>query len=245
VAPGDTLRIDTTCTMTDSLVSAYFYFGPYVKAESKITEANVVNNAWTVKLPLKGYPNIFRVLPRGQISDSLPAIKAFYIDPFTPIDETSVQMFLDSVVVTSQAEINGSSASFKPQEKLADGLHSALVKVKNARGLESVVSWQFTVDTQTGLAFNAPLPRHLQLEANYPNPFNGETQFRFTIPKAEGVSLELFDIRGQKVATLLSKRLNAGTHTFRLNANHLASGIYFVRLRAGSEVRMRRILLVK
>ncbi len=245
VAPGDTLRIDTTCTMTDSMVSAYFYFGPYVKAESKITEANVVNNAWTVKLPLKGYPNIFRVLPRGQISDSLPAIKAFFIDPFTPIDENSVQMFLDSVDVSSQAEINATSASFKPQERLAEGLHSALVKVKNARGLESVVSWQFTVDTQTGLVFNVPLPRHLQLEANYPNPFNGETQIRFTIPKTEGVSLELFDIRGQKIATLLHKRLNAGMHTFRLNANHLASGIYFVRLRAGNEVRMRRILLVK
>jgi len=245
VAPGDTLRIDTTCTMTDSMVSAYFYFGPYVKAESKITEANVVNNAWTKKLPLKGYPNIFRVVPRGQISDSLPAIKASFIDPFTPIDEASVRMFLDSVEVSSQTEVTATSASFKPLKKLADGLHSAMVKVKNECGLESVASWQFTVDTQTGIDFGAPLPQRLQLQANFPNPFNSETQLRFTIPKAGGVSLELFDVRGQKVATLLHKRMNAGTHTFRLNANDLASGIYFVRLRAGNEVRMRRILLIK
>ena len=91
----------------------------------------------------------------------------------------------------------------------------------------------------------AQLPTNVQLMQNYPNPFNPETVIRYSIPKAEEVSLVVYNLIGEKVAQLIEEQKPAGNYTVEWNASDFASGIYFYRLQAGDFVQTRKMVLLK
>lgn len=109
-------------------------------------------------------------------------------------------------------------------------------------------SWEYTLTT-TGSPVSAgseeELPQSISLEQNYPNPFNPSTSISFTLPEAREVSLEIYDSMGRKLETVARARMSAGTHSVQFDAENVASGIYFYRLQAGDEVRVRKMTLVK
>ena len=70
------------------------------------------------------------------------------------------------------------------------------------------------------------------LAQNYPNPFNPSTHINFSLGADSKVTLTVFDILGQKVATLINGSLAAGSHEINFNASNLNSGIYFYRIDA-------------
>jgi glucose/arabinose dehydrogenase len=83
------------------------------------------------------------------------------------------------------------------------------------------------------------------LKQNYPNPFNGISNFGFSIADFSHVSLKIFDVLGQKVATLVSDNKPAGTYTVQFDASGLASGIYFYRLRTERFISTKKLILLK
>jgi len=87
--------------------------------------------------------------------------------------------------------------------------------------------------------------KRFRLYQNYPNPFNPTTVFSWQLAAGSSVTLELYHPSGQKVQTLLSAFLPSGFHTLEFNAANLASGIYFYRLRAGDEVVIKKMMLLK
>jgi surface protein len=89
------------------------------------------------------------------------------------------------------------------------------------------------------------VPREIELLPNYPNPFNPSTNIQFRLPKRGYVELDVYSVLGQKVATLLRDELDAGTHTTSWNADRLASGVYFLRLRSGDTVQTIKMTLIK
>ncbi len=94
------------------------------------------------------------------------------------------------------------------------------------------------------------LPVHPSLSQNFPNPFNPETTIEYDLPRSEQVSVEIFNIRGQRVAVLQQGYLSAGHHLVSWNGvdQHgvqVASGIYMYRLRAGDYVETKRMTLLK
>lgn len=89
------------------------------------------------------------------------------------------------------------------------------------------------------------VPAALALEQNYPNPFNPSTKIRYSLPASMKVSLEVFDLLGRRVATLVNGEMPAGAHEARFDARRLASGAYVYRLTAGKQILTKRMYLVK
>ncbi len=89
------------------------------------------------------------------------------------------------------------------------------------------------------------LPEGFVLNQNYPNPFNPSTNISYSIPANGNVMLEVFNIQGQKVATLVEGFKSAGSHNLTFNASNLASGVYTYRLTAGNSVQVKKMLLIK
>jgi hypothetical protein len=84
-----------------------------------------------------------------------------------------------------------------------------------------------------------------QLSQNYPNPFNPQTTIEFIVPATGAVTLEVFDARGAKVATLVDGVKAKGKYAFTYNAQGLASGVYFYRLKGNGFNEMRKMVLLK
>ncbi|MFN1834204.1 T9SS type A sorting domain-containing protein [Balneola sp. MJW-20] len=90
-------------------------------------------------------------------------------------------------------------------------------------------------------------PYTFSLDQNYPNPFNPTTNISFTLEASTEVTLEVFNMLGQKVATIANnQRLNAGRHTMTFDASSIASGVYLYRISTGSSfVQTRKMILIK
>ncbi len=87
------------------------------------------------------------------------------------------------------------------------------------------------------------------LSQNYPNPFNPSTQIQYSLEKTAQVSLKVYNVLGNEVATLVNGRQEAGSYTVPFNSNKvtpsLSSGVYLYRLEAGSFVSTKRLILMK
>jgi len=89
------------------------------------------------------------------------------------------------------------------------------------------------------------LPGKFDLAQNYPNPFNPTTTIAFDIPRESHVSLEVFNILGQRVTVLNDGELEAGHHTISFDASGLGSGVYFFRLAAGDKASTKKMVILK
>ncbi len=89
------------------------------------------------------------------------------------------------------------------------------------------------------------LPRSCQLAQNYPNPFNPTTTIEYAIPQAGPVRLQVYNLRGQQVLTLVDAARPAGRHAVVLDASRLASGLYFYSLTVGEFRDTKKMMLVK
>ncbi|MFA7361525.1 MAG: 5'-nucleotidase C-terminal domain-containing protein [Candidatus Kapaibacterium sp.] len=84
-----------------------------------------------------------------------------------------------------------------------------------------------------------------KLYNNYPNPFNPETNIRFSLPKNGNVVIKIFDISGKEIAEAVNKFYRAGEHTLKFDAKGLSSGVYFYRMTVGEYVETRRMVVVR
>jgi len=94
------------------------------------------------------------------------------------------------------------------------------------------------------------LPEDFALNQNYPNPFNPTTTISFSLPEALDVNIEIFNIMGQKVASLVNGPMEAGEHQIQWdgradNGQSAATGVYFYRLRDGDHIDTKKMLLLK
>jgi hypothetical protein len=89
------------------------------------------------------------------------------------------------------------------------------------------------------------LPSHFELGQNYPNPFNPSTKIRYEIPERSFVTLNIYDILGNEIATLVKEEKLAGEYEIEFNAANLPSGIYFYTLSAGNYFSTKKMILLK
>lgn len=97
----------------------------------------------------------------------------------------------------------------------------------------------------TEIAENENVLSSYKLEQNYPNPFNPVTNIQFSIPYATNVKLSIYNILGQRVATIINTQMAAGTHRIEFDASYLSSGIYFYRLETPDYTNIKKMILMK
>ena len=114
-------------------------------------------------------------------------------------------------------------------------------RVTIIEGGQAVASFETSVQTPAGA---------IELYPNHPNPFNPSTSIRFSLDTDADVVLTVYDTSGRRVRTLVNRPMRAGVHTEAWNGTNargerVASGIYFLRLRAGKQVRTTTMVLLK
>jgi len=184
-------------------------------------------------------------------------------DPgFGQQDTSTVESgWMDSDVTIAVAEANGGAAYRQAHP-------DAYVYARLSRGLfggnPSVTVWEFfyeapfvpplilyvdaisgTIITDIANASPMEIVERYVLYQNYPNPFNPATIIEFALPISENVRLEIFNIAGQKVATIIDDKMSAGSHSIHFNAQELASGIYFYRLSTPSISLMKKMVFIR
>lgn len=122
-----------------------------------------------------------------------------------------------------------------------DGLYTSL---------EAYLNGDTEVPTSADEDRNSLQPAEFELAQNYPNPFNPATQIRFSLHEQADVTLEVYDVLGRSVATLVNDNLQAGSHTVTWDVrnsegDNFSSGVYIYRLTVGEQVQSRSMTLLK
>ncbi|GEM_PF-1274930 len=103
------------------------------------------------------------------------------------------------------------------------------------------------LNTVTGVleGKNPGVPLVYKLEQNYPNPFNPSTKISYSIPERSNVTLKVFNLIGQEVATLVNEQKDPGNYFAHFDASKMASGVYFYQIEAGKFTSVKKMLLMK
>jgi hypothetical protein len=127
---------------------------------------------------------------------------------------------------------------FKPTIAPATG--TIIARVNNIIDTTGII----TVEKPTSISENHT-PLKYELRQACPNPFNPSTTIKFSLPKPEHVILEVYNNIGQKIETVINRKMNAGEHRLEFNAENLSSGIYLYRIEAGEYNKVMKMILIK
>ncbi|MFX1355233.1 MAG: T9SS type A sorting domain-containing protein, partial [Promethearchaeota archaeon] len=108
-----------------------------------------------------------------------------------------------------------------------------------------VANIEFTLDNITSIEEPKEISADFELFQNYPNPFNPSTMINYQLPMINEVKLCIYNLLGQRVATLVNERKRAGCHQLEWDASNMASGAYLYRLEAGDYVETKKMILMR
>jgi len=160
-----------------------------------------------------------------------------------------INLSLDTVDVYESREIIIESNCSHNLQPLWDSLYVVPVKILIDRDNDGTVDDSMFVENElTDIKHDEHeiLPAEFYVSQNYPNPFNQRTVIRYQLPVISEVDLSIYNILGQKVATLVSEKQPAGTYKAEWDAMEFASGIYFYRLETDKGfVQSKKLVLMK
>ncbi len=200
------------------------------------------NNYWVeAKFPLDDYAGQQLLVRMLYDTDSWIYGEGMYIDEFFPLDT-----YLNSQVLSS--DITDTAYFVENRE---DGVYYYQVRAKDADdqwGYYSSI--EYALVGQTSVDDAEEVPYGFILFNNYPNPFNAGTNIDFAIPEAGKVKLEVLNLMGQRVITLVDEKVKQGRHTVNWDGrdssgNQVSSGFYMYRLQTGNQSVVKRMLLLK
>lgn len=154
----------------------------------------------------------------------------------------------DAATVTASASnliaVTGETSFSETLEPSDDNYYYFVTSVSR-NSVESESPTAIEVVTSTSINDGNDLVTRVELHQNYPNPFNPTTQIRFDLGESNDVQIEVFNVMGQRVATLFSGYQSAGSHSVAFDATSLASGVYMYRLTTPNAVITKSMMLVK
>ncbi len=187
------------------------------------------------------------------VSDTLEASVVSLINPVSGVP-TGTVIFVDGSTAIDTAILDGSGKAVFITSALAVGVHSITANYAGDANFTSSLSAALsdTIKLSTGvIGGKTGIPKEYALYQNYPNPFNPTTRLQFDIPQLSTVTLKVYNILGQEVATLVNhETMEPGVKVAQLNGSSLASGLYFYRITADGVngknfVSIKKMMLVK
>lgn len=178
-------------------------------------------------------------------SSVIPFLWTRPASPGNPVNQYMLDLAIDSTFTFHSVD-----STITDTSKAVTGLSNGQtywwrVKAQNANGWGPFGEKRTFTLVVTGIDRTRDLPQEFSLGQNYPNPFNPGTIIEYALPRSSEVSLKVFNIMGQEVATLVNGNEEAGYHEVQFDGKNLASGVYFYRLTAGDFVQSKELLLLK
>jgi hypothetical protein len=170
-----------------------------------------------------------------------------------PISNGRIEAF-NSIIpaIVDSYKTLGSNISFVDINSYMDGSTDLLDDAyhPNSLGFEHIADGWYDAITGTVTEVeeekkNKETPAGFELKQNYPNPFNPSTVINYSIPQLSKVKLEIFDVLGQKLKTLVDREQDSGNYQVIFDATNYPSGIYFSRITAGKFSKTKQMLLLK
>ncbi|MEX0846013.1 MAG: T9SS type A sorting domain-containing protein, partial [Balneolaceae bacterium] len=189
-------------------------------------------------------PGQLQVLHRNSISNTYINVDDIEIKqlqtPYTWLSATDVSG------VTLEGESSQVNLTFKTQG-IGAGTYETLMKVRANDPANSLIEIPVTLEVNDAVSNEITnQPKEISLEQNYPNPFNPSTVISYQLEENSEISLQVFDMLGREVATLVNgERRAAGEHKVTFEAGNLSSGIYIYRLKTASQTLTRQMVLIK
>jgi hypothetical protein len=182
------------------------------------------------------------VMGRTDLNDSQDRVQGYEIAPFTRWLSISPHsgVIPPSGSVDLNITIDFSDTTFRPEQHFG-----ALLTIENNSAAQPII--QLNVGVRSGIGDHEQdgVPRDFALHPNYPNPFNSQTAISFDLPKRANTRLEIFDIQGRRIGSILDAALAAGHHSIIWDAAGMSSGVYFYRLIADGFSNTGRMTLLK
>ena len=187
-------------------------------------------------------------IPEGFTSESTVGLYYMFEDPVgDPLDTGGEWDYYGSFHMVTSLEAPGDiaypfSAGWYPHSE--NGTDWAF---ENPPGGSVIPDQDFcALDLSTGINDEKDnLPAEFSIDQNYPNPFNSTTTIRYSLPEKREVAIEIFNILGRKIETLISGIQPAGSHSVVWVAENQPSGVYFYRINAGEYAESKSCLLLK
>ncbi len=209
--------------------------GSVIMGEGSATENPVLYNEYWIA-------GIFRTGSlEGYVTES---------DSITPVEGVTIKAFLFDYEANIGTTDNDGHYYLTPYcgyyniEASKDGYYSQTIQ-------DIVIPWDlpitldFQLERVVGIDDTRSLPYSFQLDQNYPNPFNAQTTISFSLKNNGPVKLEIFDITGSLVETLIDRFMPPGKHDIIWNAENAASGVYLYKLTYGENTSVKKAVLVK
>ena len=131
-----------------------------------------------------------------------------------------------------------------PVKTIGDRFFSEMDNCFGVYWIENTKKIMLPDTVKTGINKN-DFTNNYRLYDNYPNPFNSVTNINFEVKKTSQVSLNLYNIKGQKVKTLINSRIRKGKHNYKCDLSGLPSGVYFYRIKADHYTKCKKLIFLK
>jgi hypothetical protein len=211
---------------------------------------------WTLHIlppPLVNHPPYFTAAPHDTVTVFVDSLYQAVVEGSDTDGDTLVFSLLQQPGFLSLQRVDSVSARVFGTSTTADtGYHLIRVTVSDGRGGADTTEWTLNVITSpTSVQQLSSLPTEFALHQNYPNPFNPTTVIRYQLPvRQDGilsnyVTLKIFNLLGQEVATLVNEVKQAGRYEVSWVASGFASGVYLYRLQAGNYIDTKKLILLK
>ncbi len=221
-------------------------------AQTAVTlQANAITDPGPSSPP-SNIPTITSISPttvnRGSVGVRVTVTGTNFATGVTSLD-FGAGVTVNNIVVNSATSI---TANITLTSTATSGARTITVTNSGSGGGSATLPSGFTVGTGTATfveQVSSSVPSAFELDQNYPNPFNPSTRIQYSLAKAGQVSLKVYNLLGNEVATLVNGRQEAGIYTVPFGSSKgtfdLSSGVYFYRLEAGSFVSTKKLILVK